>query len=249
MTFTVPAGTDRLAAADDLAGCARSRSARRVVTPVVRLSIFDPSGTYVTNSRPQGGAVSANYANLDVRKPARRHLHRGDLHPGQRLRLHRLGQPADHRRSRPSRSVRSARRRSPWRPAQPRTCRSPCTVPAAGGDTSYAVTFASSDGHQTAVAGGRPRRGADRRRPRHASAAPSPVATPGLVRRRRSSPTPSTCPAGKRDLSVGVTLASDPNYQLEGVLVDPNDETQAIDSNWSSADPFTLGCAGPGPCS
>jgi len=51
-------------------------------------------------------------------------------------------------------------------------------------------------------------------------------------------------PAGIRDIGVGIKLADNPAYQLEGVLVDPNDETQAIDSNLLSTDPFTLGAQG-----
>ena len=117
------------------------------------------------------------------------------------------------------------------------------TVPASGGDTSYAVTFASSDGHQTAVAvvartvvpisGGHGSFGG--------------AITGGNARAGSGAQVFTYAfdvPAGKRDLSVGVKLSSDPNYQLEGVLVDPNDETQAIDSNWLSSDPFTLGAKG-----
>jgi hypothetical protein len=68
VTFDVPNGTERLATAAAWQGAARTVAGNRV-TPVVRVSLFNPSGAFVANSRPQGGAVSANYANLDVRKP------------------------------------------------------------------------------------------------------------------------------------------------------------------------------------
>ena len=131
------------------------------VTPVVRVSIFDPSGTYVANSRPQGGSVSANYANLDIRKPARRHLYRGDLHPGQRRGVHRFGQPADHLPAGgPDRSGQPAGVHARAGPDQERQGH-PSRCRPRGGDTTYAVTFASSDGHQTAVRRSSPARGAD----------------------------------------------------------------------------------------
>ena len=37
---------------------------------IVRLTLIAPDGTYEANSRPQGGAATPNYANVDVRNPA-----------------------------------------------------------------------------------------------------------------------------------------------------------------------------------
>jgi len=61
VTFTVPAGTQRLL----------ERMAFQATGPsdIVRLTLLDPSGRFVANSRPQGGTATANYANVDVRKP------------------------------------------------------------------------------------------------------------------------------------------------------------------------------------
>ena len=64
ITFSVPSGTARLATQMAWQG------SRSTGDAVVRVSLFAPDGTYVANSRPQGGAVSPNYANVDVRRPA-----------------------------------------------------------------------------------------------------------------------------------------------------------------------------------
>jgi len=241
MTFTVPAGTDRLVGQMIWQG-ARKQVGSSFVTPVVRLSIFDPSGAFVTNSRPQGGSVSANYANLDIRKPA----------PGTYTAvIYTLGSAAGYTGSVSLRTTSqqgvSVGQISPaaftLAPGASKNVQVTLPVPATGGDTTYAVTFASSDGHQTAVA--------------VVARAVVPVSnnngsfsgtiTGGNARAGSGAQYFTYAfdvPSGKRDLSVGVKLSSDPNYQLEGVLVDPNDETQAIDSNWLSSDPFTLGAKG-----
>jgi hypothetical protein len=64
VTFHVPTGTDRLLERIAWQG------SRPTGDAVVRVSLFAPDGTYVANSRPQGGAASPNYANVDVRQPA-----------------------------------------------------------------------------------------------------------------------------------------------------------------------------------
>ncbi|HJQ02344.1 MAG TPA: S8 family serine peptidase [Jatrophihabitans sp.] len=240
VTFTVPAGTDRTALQMIWAGAPKRVGG---VQPVVRVSLFDPSGTYVANSRPQGGSNVSNYANLDVRSPVAgtwtallytpgnatgytgnvtlRFTHQNAIPVGQ------LTSPAFTLAAGASKNVTAT-----------------FTVPS-NGDTSYSVTFASSNGHQTSVpvvirsivpitngtgtfngtiTGGNARAGAA-----------AQVFTYAF-----------DVPAGKRDVSVGVQLASDPKYTLEGVLVDPNDETQAIDSNVPSTGISTLGTPGLG---
>ncbi len=228
ITFTVPAGTDRLAAQMIWQGAAK-KVGTATVTPVVRISVFSPSGDFVTNSRPQGGPVSANYANFDIRKPV----------PGVYTAvLYTLGGPAGYTgnvslRTTSQQAVAIGQVSPPvlnLAPGQSKNIKVSFKVPAAGGDTSYAVTVASSDGHQTAVpvvvrtvvptAGGQ--------------GSFSGSITGGNARAGSSAQVFTYAfdvPAGRRDLSVGVKLASDPKYQLEGVLVDPNDETQSIGSN------------------
>jgi hypothetical protein len=62
LTFHVPSGAQRLLTRMAWAGSSNNS--------VVRVSLFAPDGTYVANSRPQGGAATSNYANVDVHSPA-----------------------------------------------------------------------------------------------------------------------------------------------------------------------------------
>ncbi len=64
VTFHVPSGAQRLVAQMAWAGTTAGQADR-----IVRLSLFAPDGTYVADSRPQGGAATSNYANVDVRNP------------------------------------------------------------------------------------------------------------------------------------------------------------------------------------
>ncbi|SHF99962.1 Subtilase family protein [Jatrophihabitans endophyticus] len=225
--FTVPSGEDRLAAKMIWQG-APKQVGSATVTPVVRISLFDPSGTYVANSRPQGGAVSANYANLDVRRPTAGNWtaviytagsasgYTGDVN----LRLYHQSAIDVAKVATPSMTLAAG---------QYRNVEATFTTPN-NGDTAYALTVATSNGHRTAIpvilraviptssgkgsfngtiTGGNARAG---------SAAQSLTYAFDV-------------PSGRKDVSVGVTLRSDPNYELEGVLVDPNDETQSIGSN------------------
>ncbi len=228
VSLTVPAGTDRLAAQMIWQGAARTVGTARV-TPVVRLSLFAPDGTYVANSRPQGGAVSANYANLDVRKPvagtwtavlytvAGASGYTGDVTlrttSQQNIRVGTVNRPAFTLKAGQSRNVKVR-----------------LTIPENTGDHSVAITVASSDGHQTAVA--------------VVERAVVPISkgtgdfagtiTGGNGRAGAAAQTLTYAfdvPAGKKDVGVGITLPDDPGYQLQGVLVDPNDETQSVASN------------------
>ena len=231
ITFTVPAGTDRLVGQMIWQGAAQAGRLELTVTPVVRLVVFDPSGAFVTNSRPQGGSVSANYANLDIRKPAAGTYTAVLYTAGWRRRLHRFGQPADH--------LAAGR---PGRAGQPGRVH-----PGAGRSRKNVQVHLHRAGrrrrHLLRGHGRQLRRSPDRRsrsssapwcRSRAARARFSGTITGGNARAGSAAQVFTYAfdvPAGKRDLSVGVKLSSDPNYQLEGVLVDPNDETQAIDSN------------------
>jgi Subtilase family len=225
VTFTVPAGTDRTALQMIWAGAPASVGG---VQPVVRVSLFDPSGTYVANSRPQGGSVVANYANLDVRHPTAGAWTALLYTPGNAtgytgnvtLRFtHQDATPVGQV-STPALSL---------APGQSGTIKATFRTPA-NGDTAYALTVASSDGHQTAVP------------VVMRTIVPTPAGhgsfsgeiTGGNARGGSAAQAFTYAfdvPKGRRDVSVGVTLASDAHYLLEGVLVDPRDETQAIDSN------------------
>ena len=228
VTFSVPAGTDRLAAAMTWQGAAR-QIGQSVVTPVVRVSVFDPDGTYVANSRPQGGPVSANYANLDVRRPvagtwtAVLYTVAGSTGYTGPITLRTTAE-----RTVQVGSVNHAT--LSLKKGQKKTVKVRFTLPRDAGDTARSITLASSDGHQTSVP--------------VVQRAVVPVSrgtgtfrgtiTGGNARAGSAAQVLTYAfdvPKGTPDLGVGVTLADDPGIQLEGVLVDPNDETQSIGSN------------------
>lgn len=228
VTFTVPRGTDRLAAAMIWQGAAR-KVGTTAVTPVVRLTVLQPDGTFVANSRPQGGPVSANYANLDVRAPV----------PGTWTAIiYTLASASGYtgdvtlqttaQRAVPVGSV--SRPVLTLKPGQQKSVKVRLTIPADAGDTSQAITVASSNGHQTAVAV------VERAIVSTASGRGQFRGTITGGNGRGGAPAQTLTyafdvPKGKKDVSVGVTLANDPGDQLEGILVDPHDETQSIDSN------------------
>lgn len=228
VTFDVPSGTDRLATAAAWQGAARQVDGS-AVTPVVRVSLFAPDGTYVANSRPQGGTVSANYANLDVRKPAA-----GTWTAVLYTPAGRSGYTGDVTlQNSAERAVRVGSVNHPTlklKPGQRKTVKVRLKLPSDAGDTSRAITLASSDGHTTAlpvvqravvpitkdvgtfkgtITGGNARAGS---------------AAQGFTYA-------FDVPKGTPDIGAGITLADDAGIQLEGVLVDPNDETQSIGTN------------------
>jgi len=221
VTFTVPAGTQRLL----------ERMAFQATGPndIVRLTLLDPSGRFVANSRPQGGTATANYANVDVRKPV----------PGQWTAiLYSIAGPTGYHaapiilRSDAQRAI-PVGRVSPavftLAPRQSKTVTVTFRLPADSGDTDYAVTFASSDGHQTAVSAIL-RALIDTRN----GGAYSGVITGGNARGVSPAQTFSYAfdvPAGKRDLDVSLTLSKDPNNFVDVVLIDPNGLLADVGSN------------------
>lgn len=234
ITFQVPAGADRLVAAMIWQG-AKKKVGSATVTPVVRLTVLDPSGTYVANSRPQGGAVSANYANLDVRRPVA-----GTWTAVLYTNANTSGYTGNVSLRTTTQQAVPAGTVSPslltLAPGQSANVNVTLKVPTASGDTSQAIVVGSSGGHQTAVpvvirsiipmsAGVGTFNG---------------TITGGNARAGSAAQVFSYAfdvPAGVKDLSARVRLATNPGDQLEGVLVDPNDETQSIGSNaYTNAD-------------
>ena len=228
VTFDVPSGTDRLVTAAAWQGAARPVNGA-AVTPVVRVSLFSPDGAFVTNSRPQGGPVSANYANLDVRKPAggtwTAVLYTPAGASGYTGAVT-LQTSAEH-------AVRVGSVNHPTvslKAGQAKSVKVRLTMPSDAGDTSRAITLASSDGHTTAVP--------------VVQRAVVPVSkgsgsfkgtiTGGNARAGSAAQVFTYAfdvPKGTPDLGAGITLADDAGIQLEGVLVDPHDETQSIGTN------------------
>ncbi|MBW8487177.1 S8 family serine peptidase [Actinomadura parmotrematis] len=70
VTFRVGKGADVLGVSTAWTGSNVVHDDGSEIGPVVRLTLIDPRGTFQTNSRPQGGAYTANHAYVDVRKPA-----------------------------------------------------------------------------------------------------------------------------------------------------------------------------------
>lgn len=236
VTFPVASGAQRL-----LARMAWQGSPKKVngqsVTPVVRLTLIAPDGTYVANSRPQGGAATANYANVDVTHPAAGTWtavlysvsgaagYTGDV----QLRT-------DTQRAVPYGQA------SPQilslNPGQTKPVKVSLTTPATGGDADYSVTFGSSDGHQTTLS-------AVLRSLIPTKNGPGTFGgtiTGGNARAQSPAQTFSyefDVPKGKKDLDVAVKL-QDAGTLVDGVLVDPNGELADVNSNASLNSPTTV---------
>ncbi|MGX7681788.1 S8 family serine peptidase [Jatrophihabitans sp. DSM 45814] len=221
VTFNVPAATQRLFARMAFQGTGPN--------DIIRLTLLDPSGRLVANSRPQGGTATPNYANVDVRNPV----------AGKWTAvLYSIAGPTGYhatpvllrteaQRSTPVGSVSPAT--FTLAPGQSKKVTASFRLPADSGDTDYAVTFASSDGHQTAVSAIL-RALIDTK----SGGAYSGVITGGNA--RAVSPAQQLSYAfdvgnNKHDLAVSLTLANDPNNFVDVVLIDPNGELADVGSN------------------
>jgi hypothetical protein len=207
VSFNVPTGADRLAAKMIWQGTGRPVGTS-IVTPVVRLTVLAPDGTYVANSRPQGGPVSANYANLDVRRP---------VAGTWTAILYTVASPSGYsgdvtlqttsQRSVPVGQVNPAV--LTLAPGQQKPVKVTFTTPPSGGDTAQAVTFGSSNGRQTSVPAIL-RAVVDTS---YGAGVFSGTITGGNARAGASADAFTYAfdvPAGRRDVSVGVRLANDP---------------------------------------
>lgn len=192
---------------------------------VIRMSLLDPDGKFVANSRPQGAEQSANYANVDVRNPA----------AGKWTAVLYTAASGDSSYSGPVRLRNSTQRAVPngqvsqpvvrLAPGQSAPVRVDMPIPAASGDSSAALTVGSSGGQRTSV----------------------PIVLRSLVHdhfsgkitggnARAQSPGETfsyafDVPRGKHDLDVGLKLARDPSDLVDLVLVDPNGEVAGVSSN------------------
>ncbi|HEY3631765.1 MAG TPA: S8 family serine peptidase, partial [Jatrophihabitantaceae bacterium] len=150
ITFTVPAGTDRLVTAMVWPGAPKSVGGT-TITPVVRDTLLDPDGTYQANSRPQGGAATPNAANVDVRHPkagtwtAVLYSNAGAAGFTGNVTFNATAQRAVPN-GQVSPSVLSLA------PGQTKSVHVSFVTPKIGGDVDRSITFGSSGGHQTTVA-------------------------------------------------------------------------------------------------
>ncbi|GAB3007915.1 S8 family serine peptidase [Amycolatopsis acidiphila] len=227
VTFSVPAGAQRLLTRMAWQGSPKTVNGTSV-TPVVRLTLLGPDGTFVANSRPQGGAATANYANVDVRQPAAGtwtavlYSAAGPSGYTGNIQL-----AADTQRAVPYGQV------TPpvltLAPGQSKPVKIALQTPASGGDADYSVTFGSSDGHQTTLS-------AILRAlipTKNGSGQFGGTITGGNARAVSPAQTFSyefDVPKGKKDLDVAVNL-QDPGTIMDGVLVDPNGELADVNSN------------------
>jgi len=221
VTFTVPAGAQRLLERLAFQGNGPS--------DIIRMTLLDPSGKFVANSRPQGGTATANYANVDVRNP---------VAGTWTAVLYSVAGPTgyhaapvilrtDTQRTIPVGQVSPAT--FTLAPGASRDVRVSFTLPAASGDVDYAVTLASSDGHQTSVS-------AILRAliDTTGDGAYTGVITGGNARAVSPAQTFSYAfdvPSNKKDLDVSLKLSNDPNEVVDLVLIDPNGELADVGSN------------------
>jgi hypothetical protein len=225
ITFTVPAGTDRLVTAMGWPGVPAANG----VAPVVRDTLLDPDGTYQANSRPQGGAATPNVANVDVRHPkagtwtAVLYSNAGAAGFTGKVTFQATAQRAIPN-GQVSPSVLSLA------PGQTKSVHVSFVTPKIGGDVDRSITFGSSGGHQTTVSAVVRTLVPTAHGPGHFAG----TIIGGNARAFTPAQTFSYAfdvPAGKRDLDVSTLLAKDSGDLLEGILVDPNGETPVVGSN------------------
>jgi hypothetical protein len=228
--FTVPAGADRLFA----------RMAWQGNPAVVRLTLLAPDGTFVANSRPQGGAATANYANVDVRTPAA-----GQWTAVLYSAAGAAGYNGNIILDTSTQKIAPVGHVSPasltLAPGQTKPVQVALPTPAGGGDTDYSITFATSEGQKTTVSSVMrsliPVRSGGRF---------SGTFTGGNARAVSPAQTFSYAfdvPKNADDLDVSLQL-SDPGSLVDIVLVDPNGELADVNSNVFLDSPTTVAQGG-----
>ena len=239
VTFHVTGGAARLAVSIDWKGDPEGVPGGSVV----RLTLIGPDGAFVTNTRPQGGTVSANYGFVDVAHPRGGTWTAVLYTPTTAAAV--AGQPqpftgnvildASTQQAVPDGSV------SPSSlvlgPGQIGYARLSTHIDGTRGDTAENVTV-SAAGQQSSVpvvlrpvipvnggkgtftgtiTGGNARFGA-----------PTQTGTYSF-----------NVPRHQKDLNVGVHLTSDPNVLIEGALIDPDGETVDVDTNATAVNSTT----------
>jgi hypothetical protein len=236
VTFTVPKGTDRLSTQLIWQGAG---SAAGGADAVVRLTLLGPGGTLVANSRPQGGAATPNYSNLDVRSPQ----------AGTWTAIYySLAGAAGYTgpitfRAQDQHAV-SIGRVSPSRlvlqPGQAKPVTVTLRTPSSGGDAAYSVTFADSDGGKTSASAILraliPIRGGVGHFTGNITGGNARAVSPGQTFSYEFN-----VPSKTRDLGVSLQLTKGPGDVVDAVLVAPNGEVGDITSNvFPNADGTTL---------
>ncbi len=206
---------------------------------MVRLTLIGPDGAFVTNTRPQGATVSANYGFVDVAHPEGGTWTAVLYTPTEAAAV--TGQPQPYtgnvilnaytQKTVPEGSV------SPSAltlgPGQTGYIRLNTSISGDQGDTAEAVTLATSGGQHASIpvvlrpvipiAGGKG----------------TFTGTINGGNARTGAPTQTNTysfnvPRGEPDLNAGIHLSSDPDVLIEGALIDPDGETVDVDSNATS---------------
>lgn len=225
ITFSVPSGTARLVTGTAWAG-------HQPPNPdtIVRVSLFAPDGTFVANSRPQGGAAAADYANVDVRNPAAGVWSAVLYSPaGSSGYSGVIGFRADMYRAVPIGTVSPAV--FTLQPGASTNVHVSLTLPStSSGDQTYALTLGTSAGRQTAV-GLVVRPAIDTS---SGTGTFSGVVTGGNARASTPAETMTYqfhVPAAEPSLDVSLRFNHNPNSIVDLVLIDPNGEVADVVSN------------------
>ncbi len=224
-TFTVPSGTSRLVTQTAWQG-----SRPPAADAIVRVSLFAPDGTYVANSRPQGGAATPNYANVDVNQPAAGTWTAVFYSPaGAAGYTGNVQFATTDQRAVPVGTVNPAS--FTLNAGASKTVTFSFTLPStASGDEPYSITLASSDGHQTSVSAIVrtliPTSGSGGQYSGDITGGNARAVTPGETMSYEFK-----VPSGKKALMVTTTFAHDTDSVVDLVLVDPNGELSDVVSN------------------
>ncbi|MET8136334.1 S8 family serine peptidase [Streptomyces sp. NPDC005251] len=149
VTFSVPAGTDRLTASLAWTGGVRTLGGVTTVR-IVRMTLLDPAGTLEAVTRPQGGQTSPNFGTLDIPHPAAGtwkailYTPAGDSGFTGPVRLETSFQKAVSATTATPRAVTLA-------PGQNKTLPVRMTMSTSSGDSTRSVILTSSDGRTTSV--------------------------------------------------------------------------------------------------
>jgi len=229
VTFRVPAGADRLSATIAWQGVAQ-QSDGSSVTPVVRLTLLDPSGRFETNTRPQGGSVSADFGAVDVAHPvagqwtAILYTAAGTAGFTGPVLLDTSTQRAV-----PDGAV--SPRTQTLAPGRSGTFQIRLTTPATSGDSSESVDVTGSNGQRISV----PVTLRALVDTSTGSGAFTGTITGGNARQAAQAQTSTYAfdvPSGRKDLQVGLTLRQDADVAVQGVLISPDNTPIDSESNY-----------------
>ena len=228
-TFTVPLGAARLSATIAWQGAAQ-QSDGASVTPVVRMTLLDPSGRFETNTRPQGGAVSANYGAVDVAHPVAGRW-TAILYTAAGTAGFTGPVILDTSTQRTVADGAVSPRSQTVAPGRTATFQVRLSTPASSGDSSESVDLSGSDGQRISV----PVTLRALVDTSTGSGSFTGTITGGNARQAAQAQTATYAfdvPAGRKDIEVGLKLDQDSNVAVQGVLISPDNTPIDSESNY-----------------